>query len=338
MKIGYRDIDYFIKSPPAEICAILLYGPDQGLVKERAKQLAKTVVEDLNDAFMVSELSNETLEDNPERLNDEAHALSMMGGKRLIRVYQADDKAAQACKGAFDNFNGDSLTIIEAGELGPKSALRGYFEKGKNIAALPCYVEDGRNLEHTIKDIIAGFDKTIQRDALAFLCMNLKGDRMLIRSEIEKLCLYAGTEKHITLDDCLAAIGARGETGFNEITFAVAGGDIKTLDKRLNQAFEEGFPPPALIRAVQNHFKRLYQAKLFVEQGKNAKEAMESIHPKVFFKEQPAFQAQMNRWHLRAIEKALAFLIETEKQSKMTALPAEIICAQSFTRLANFKN
>ena len=57
MKIGYKDIDYFIKSPPNHIKAVLIYGPDQGLVKERSELIGKTVVPDLNDPFLVKDLS-----------------------------------------------------------------------------------------------------------------------------------------------------------------------------------------------------------------------------------------------------------------------------------------
>ncbi len=336
MKLGFKDIDRFVKSPPKDIKAVLIYGPDQGLVKERSKAIGKTIVPDLSDPFLVTPLSNDDLNDDPSRLSDEANALSMMGGRRLIIVSGADDKALLACKNALEDAAFDSFIIIEAGELGPKSTLRLFFEKQKNSAALPCYVEEGRALDYTIRNFLESNGKSATRDAMGFLLQNIQGDRMVIHSEIDKLCLYVGDKKVIDYDDCVEIIGARGTTGFSQITFAVASGNIKELGEKLHQAFDEGFPPQALIRGMQNHLKRLYQAKIYVSQGKSGKEAMESIHPKVFFKEQPAFQAQLNKWSLLRIERALGYLLEVDRQTKTTNIPAETLCAHAFTKLGSF--
>lgn len=336
MKLAFRDIESFVKHPPQNVKAVLIYGPDQGLVKERSKIIAKGIVDDINDPFNVIDLDNDSAAANPERLADEANSMSMLGGRRLIRVKQADDKITQSCKNMLEIINSDNMVIIESDNLGPKSALRLLFEKAKNAAALPCYVEDGRNLSQTIRDILGEFQKTADRDATAFLQQNLQGDRILIRSELEKLALYAGKNPTITLNDCLQAIGQQGDTGFNDIVFAVASGDLRTLDKKLNQAYAEGFPPQALLRSMQNHIKRIYTAKIKLSEGMNPKEAMESITPKVFWKEQDSFHAQMNRWSEKRLEFALMALMKAEIESKTSHIPAETIASQIFFKIGSF--
>ena len=82
MKLAYRDIEPFIKAPNPAARVILVYGPDAGLVKERAQTMGKTVVEDLNAPFNVAVLSTDILSEDPSRLSDEAQAVSMMGGER----------------------------------------------------------------------------------------------------------------------------------------------------------------------------------------------------------------------------------------------------------------
>ena len=86
MKIAFRDIEGFVRQPSPAVRVILVYGPDQGLMRERAKSMAASVVEDLNDPFNVAVLSSDALKEDPARLSDEANAMSMMGGKRLVRV------------------------------------------------------------------------------------------------------------------------------------------------------------------------------------------------------------------------------------------------------------
>src|SRR5258708_8919168 len=79
MEIKSHLADRFIARPPAGLVAALVYGPDQGMVRERAAALARSVVPDLNDPFRVAELDEAGLAADPARLWDEAAALYMIG-------------------------------------------------------------------------------------------------------------------------------------------------------------------------------------------------------------------------------------------------------------------
>src|SRR5262249_16375404 len=85
-----------VKLPPARVArfrgrpdrarrAVLLYGPDTGLVRERADILARTVCPDLKDPFRVTDLNGSGLVADPARLADEAAQMSLIGGRRVIR-------------------------------------------------------------------------------------------------------------------------------------------------------------------------------------------------------------------------------------------------------------
>ncbi len=74
------DIERFVERPPSSFVAVLVFGPDRGLVSERAKSLAKSVVPDLTDPFRVSDLDEGTLDSDPARLSDEA-AISFDDGR-----------------------------------------------------------------------------------------------------------------------------------------------------------------------------------------------------------------------------------------------------------------
>ena len=81
------------RQPPKKLTAALVFGPDQGLVRERADALAKTVVPDLNDPFRVAEIEKRRAGTDPARLFDEAAAISMIGGRRVVRVRGASNDA-----------------------------------------------------------------------------------------------------------------------------------------------------------------------------------------------------------------------------------------------------
>jgi hypothetical protein len=75
MKIDGRSLAGFLKRPNPDCQAVLVFGEDSGLVRERAEVIARTVVEDLTDPFRVAELAGDTIADDPARLADEAAAM-----------------------------------------------------------------------------------------------------------------------------------------------------------------------------------------------------------------------------------------------------------------------
>ena len=65
---------------------ILVYGPDTGLVFERAKRLAESFVTDPSDPFALVKIDGDTLASDAGRLVDEAGTVGLFGGQRSIWV------------------------------------------------------------------------------------------------------------------------------------------------------------------------------------------------------------------------------------------------------------
>src|SRR5262249_62361700 len=82
VKLPPRSVERFLGAPDSTITAVLLFGPDIGLVRERADRLTRAVAGDAADPFRVSELTAASLREEPTRLLDEANALSLAGGGR----------------------------------------------------------------------------------------------------------------------------------------------------------------------------------------------------------------------------------------------------------------
>ena len=191
-----RDVKGFLANPDPAILCVLIYGPEQGLVHERATSLAKLIAEDLDDPWRVANLSDQDAAD-PARLTDEAAAQSFLGGRRVVRVRGASTglssavtsllKAAEA--GTLD---GAGLVIIEAGDLKKSSALRKVCEASPRAAAVPCYAEGTRDSMAAIREQCAEEGLQLTDEAAMLLANALGEDRSLLRQEVEKLILYMG--------------------------------------------------------------------------------------------------------------------------------------------------
>lgn len=335
MKIQFRQLEQFVKSPDKAARVILVYGPDQGLVGERAAIMSKTVVSDLNDPFNVASLSADILAEDPARLSDEAGAISMMGGDRLIKIDDGSDKLTVLLKAYLEEPSQSALVVIQAGELSPRSSLRKLCESAKNAAAVPCYVEDERDVSRFIRDFVSQAGKSIDQDAVAWLAANISGDRAKVRSELDKLVTYKGDEAgNISIRDAAAACGAAGAQGFDDLVYAVAGRDATKALKAYATLSAEGVAFIAILRSLQNHFRRLHLVQCHLESGLDMDLAMKKLAPPVFFKQAPAFKGQVSGWSKGALDSVLSKLTDLEAQCKTTGMPVDVLCSQAILAIS----
>ncbi len=335
MKLQTRQIDGFIKSPPANICAVLVYGPDDGLMRERAKALGKTVVSDLNDPFNVSILKTDQIVADPARLNDEARAISMMGGRRLIRIEDGRDALTTWLKEYLADPASAALIVIEAGELNTRSPLRLLFEKMDNAAALPCYVEDERDIAAFARTTLQEGGYAIAPDALSWLAAAIAGDRQRARREVEKLMTYMGDIKRIETEDVQLCCGDAGSQSLDTLVYSAAGSKPVEALRCYNALLEEGIPAIAILRALQNHFRRLHVTRARLDAGENPDAALKLLSPPVFFKQESLFRAQMQRWSAAHLETVMQRLNGLEAQCKQTGSPAETLCSQALLAISS---
>ena len=335
MKIAGPSQDSFINQPNPAIACVLLYGPDRGLVRERALTLLKTIVDTPDDPFRVVEITGANLKNDPARLADEAKAMALGGGRRLIRLRDVSDAITKTITAYLETAGvGDALIVIEGGELGPRSSLRKLFEKAKNAASIACFGDDARSLPMVINETLMAHGLKPSRDALAYLLSNLGSDRSVTRSELEKLALYMGAPGPIELGDAMATINDNAATAMDDITLAAGYGDQAKLDKALIRALGEGIHPVQILRAAARHFLRLHQAAGMVATGDNPDMAMKSLKPPVMFMQVDSFRTQLQRWRPARLSDAIDLLVVAEMECKTTGMPIEAVCGRALMRIA----
>jgi DNA polymerase III subunit delta len=334
VKIAAAKADAFALAPDPAVRAVLVYGPDSGLVRERADRLAQSVVPDLSDPFLVADLASDSITSDPARLADEAAAMALTGGRRVVRVRDGTDGLATAVKNMLEMPAGDSLVILQAGDLSPRSALRKLFEGDAALAALPCYSDDTRDLDRLIHEVLAGASLSAAPEAAAYLSVNLGSDRGISRSELEKLALYAHGAGQVTLDDAMAVVGDSAALTLDDLVYATADGDIATVDRTLHRSLQEGQASVAILRAVARHMLRLQVAADKVASGDPADRAMKALRPPVFFKRQTQFRRQLDAWRGARIARALDIVLAAERGCKTTGMPDTALCGRALMQIA----
>jgi DNA polymerase-3 subunit delta len=334
MKLQGAAIERFLARPDPAVRAVVIFGADEGLVRERAAQLGRNVVADLNDPFRVAVLTADAVGADPSLLADEASSMSLMGGRRLIRIRDGSEMVTRALTALLEAPSGDSLTVIEAGDLPTRSSLRKLAESAAAAAAMPCYIEDEAGLSRTLGAQISEAGKTIDPDAMRLLASSLVGDRMLARGELEKLLVYMGDTRSISIADVEAAVVDTATLGMDDTLRATMDGNFPELDRCLARLAGEGVAGVAILRVAQNYFRRLHLTRARIDAGTSLDRALSLLQPPVFYKMKDAFAGDTHRWPLPRIQAALDRLVEAEAQSKRTGANDALLAADALLSVA----
>lgn len=316
MKLGARDTAGFMAAPDRQSSAVLLFGPDAGLIRERSRAIASLILGKNHDPINHVELTPEQLKADPACLRDELCALSLMAGRRLVVVQGVSDKFAGIIESALEGLQTTTYLIIEADELTPSSSLRQYFEKEPHCAALACYRDEGRGLEETLRASLAAHGLRATSDAMQYLLAHLGNDRGVTISEIAKIALYMGDQKDVTLDQVMRLVGHNASEGLEDICHAVACGNVKQTEALLAHLLHEGTQPVAIIRSLLRHFQRLEFAQAHITSGQTPEQALNLLRPPVFFKYAPPTKRALSLWSARSLTAVLNLFLKTERELK----------------------
>jgi DNA polymerase III subunit delta len=334
MIVKNHEADRFVSSPPGTLQAALVFGPDAGLVQERAEKLLKTVVADLTDPFNSVDLGERALLDDPARLFDEAAAISMMGGRRVIRVRGGGNDLVALMESFLQDHAGDALLVVEAGDLNKSSALRKLFEGGKAAAAIACYADSARDLSDVVREELHAQGFALAPGAVEEAMSRLGSDRGVTRRELEKLALYAQGRKQITPEDVRAVIGDEVQA-YSESVFDAAGsGDYARLDLELERLWLADIVPAQVLRGAMGHFQRLVLAQEGRARGESLDTVMRKFFPPIHFSRADSFKTQAQRWNAERLGEALDMLLEAEAMTRTTGMPAHAVTGRALLNVA----
>lgn len=334
MKISAGRADNFLQKPDTAVRAILLYGPDAGLVRERGQSFSKRQAGE-GDNFAITEISGDALKKDGAILSDASRSLSLMSdGDPVVRVRDVTDACAGVIESWLDDDAGLKPAIFEAGELAPRSKLRQLFEKRDDAAAIGCYADEGQSLDAVVRQHLGQAGLSIDRDAMTLLTSRLGTDRFALRQELDKLLLYMGKiEEPISVADVDAVIGDVKSSVLGDLAMSVGSGNLPAMLTMLARARSEDLNAVAILRAVQRHFDRLLTVQAEMTTGARIEDAIKRLRPPVFFKQAPAFSRQASSWPISHINRALTLLLEAERDCKSGLSIDVALCERALTQI-----
>ncbi|HTX48923.1 MAG TPA: DNA polymerase III subunit delta [Caulobacteraceae bacterium] len=326
------DIERFLSRPDPAFRAALIYGRDLGVVRERAQELAAKATERPDDPFDVTLLTEADLDLDAGRLAEDLMAISMMGGRRLVRLRLSGERAGpdRLAADALERhvageFNPEAFFLIEAGNLDRASALRKAAEKAPAAAAIPCYEDEVGDLARLTREALAKDRLSLTAEALDIFVRRLPHERGVARREIERLALYLGPGGGATgtAEDLTDFLGVEPEASLAEAAQDAFGGRLAAAQAGLRRAAQEGEGGPAAVRAMSQHLMRLRRTATLRLGGAELAHAAKAAG--VFWKNEREFLRQARAWDLPQLDALQPELLAADRACKTTGSPDQLI-------------
>lgn len=303
-----HEVEGWLARPDRAIRIVLVYGPDRGLVAERARKFALTTGIALDDPFAVVRLDAGDVESDPGRLFDEVRTFSMFSSQRLIWIRNAGAQKAlsDAVRDLAKEPPQDALVLIEAGDLKKGAGIRGVVEAAPAAMALPCYSDDPRAIDGLIDEGLQQYGLRIGLSARARLKALLGGDRLASRGEIEKLALYCHGKTEVSEDDVALLIGDVSATSADDALNAALKGDVSGFQNALQRFKSSGGNRTTLLLSALRQLQVVQTLRADMQtSGRPVSAVIGSARPPLYFDRKTAVERALGRLSLAQVSTSL---------------------------------
>lgn len=331
-EVKSHEFDAFLKRKPLPVRLFLIYGPDRGLVSERAAAIAAASGVDLDDAFSVVKLDAGEIGSQPGRLMDEMNAIGLFGGERLVWVRNAASEkgVADAIDMLASASPGPSTLIVEAGDLKKGSALRKAAEAASQAVAIPCYADDGRALQALIDQELAAEGLRIAPAARQRLVETIGGDRLASRNELRKLALYCRGRDLIEEQDVEDIVGDASAISTDDAIDAILKGDKDGFLHAIQKIVTSKTPIFLVLQGCLRQFQLLELMRAEMDEKRApAAQAMATLGRHLHFRRKPIVENALKTWASPAIRRETQRLQAAILQSRQRPALEDTIAMQT---------
>ena len=301
MKAGRAELGRALDKPDPLIRLYLFHGPDESQSRGHGERLLKALCAE---RFFI--LHN-AVKSDPALLADEAGAMNLFGGPRVIWIDGAGDEIASGVDALLSAPATQNAVIIIAGTLRKTSALLKLAEVHKQVLTYASYPLEGGSAEQMVMDLGRTQGLRIERGVAARLAEACGNDRGIAVQEVAKLALYVGASVEAPSDLDHAALDAVGaemaEGDWLRLADVALSGDLQTLADELARLPASAEPIPVL-RALQRRLMMLAPLRARTESGESPDAVLKSLGRALFFKDEPVVRRMLQAWNAGALATA----------------------------------
>ena len=325
---------YFAKPDPAR-AGLLIFGADPMRVAlKRQEVIAALIGPDGTAEMRLTRIPASDVRKDPALLLDALKAQGFFPGPRVALLEDAADALTPLVEATLKDWRpGDAQLIVTAGGLTGKSTLKKLFETRPDVYCAGLYDDPP-----TREEIEAALKKAgltaIDRDAMVDLTTLARAiDPGDFRQTLEKIALYKwGDPTPLTPAEVATLAPATIEAELDDLLNAVADGRNAAIAPLLRRLEGQGVTAVGLCIGALRHFRTLHAAS--ADPGGPAS-GLARARPPMFGPRRDIMLRQASGWGLRALEQALALLVETDLTLRSASrAPAMAVMERALIRLS----
>jgi DNA polymerase-3 subunit delta len=246
----------------------VIAGKEESLVNDQCRQLVDELVEPSQRATGLFNADPKEVE--AADILDELRTAPFLSDKRVVVIKGADDFISQnreLLEKYFDNPCPTGILILTVNNWPGNTRLAKKLPKvGKliGVAQPKAWQLPGRLVQYAAD----AYSKRLNKDA-AELLVELTGDDLVqLYSEIDKLALFADSEKTITMDHVEKLIGHnRLYNAFAVIDKCLAGNTGAAVERLRTMFASDRSTEFTVVGAFAFHFRRMFNARVLLDEG-----------------------------------------------------------------------
>lgn len=332
MRASKASIARAVDQPASNIRFYLFHGEDES----QSRALAGRLVEALG-AEKYAVVAG-AVKSDPASLVDEAGAMSLFGGKRVVWIEPATKDIEEGVHALLEGAEPESPVVAIAGALPATSSLRKLAEGSPLALAYAAYAPEGHDAERMVTDLGRRYGLKISPPVAARLADSANNDQAVVAQEVQKLALYIDASPHAPKEldhGAIDEVGADNSEGdFQRLADLALGGELDELSEELSRMPAGGSEAIPVVRSLQRRLLMLAPLRAKVERGERLDGVMTSAGRALFWKDKSKVQRMLSKWSADDLATVADRAGKLERSLMLTPVPDSAALGEELLAIA----
>tara|TARA_B100000965_G_C19567464_1_gene747486 strand:+ start:735 stop:1745 length:1011 start_codon:yes stop_codon:yes gene_type:complete len=308
--------------------SILMYGENEGIkddIKIKIKERKKN-------AEIINLFEEEIIKDK-DILFNHINNSSLFNSEKLIFLHEITDKVFSQISETLDREIKDVNIYIFSNILEKRSKLRNYFEKEKGLGVIACYEDNERTLSNYIITQLKGHEGLTQ-EIVNIIISNSNLNRKIIKNEITKVknCFF---KKKINKEELEELLNIKSSNSFSQVRDASFLGDKIRVNKLMGEVEIMDEDVFFYLNQINMRTNKLLEIQNINGETKDDELALDTLKPKIFWKDKPIYLLQLKKWNKRKLQSILKQIYKIELLMKSSQAKNDLIIKNLLIEICN---
>ncbi len=332
MKLNAGQVGAAVDRPDPGRRFYLFHGPDESGSRALAQRLLTALAAE---KFAVAASG---IKEDPASLADEAGAMALFGGPRVIWIEPASDEIAGGVEALLAATSVESPVLAIAGSLRKSSPLLKLAEGNSNAIAAASYPPEGANAGRIVAELGRAEGLSIAPDVASRIADEAGGNRAIIASELTKYALFLDSAPGRVREvghDVIDRLGAdSSESEIIRLGDLALAGDGRSLLEELERGTLSPSDTVSVAKALLRRLVQVAPMRARIDAGERPDAVMAAAGRSLFFKDKALVGEILRRWDSARLAALIDRAARIERALMLTDQPEVALVGEELVTIA----